>query len=38
MNPNGEVIGINAVALIDREGKYLGESLAISSKLLFQKN
>lgn len=38
LNIEGEVIGINAVALIDREGKYLGESLAISSKLLVQRN
>lgn len=37
LNLNGEVIGINAAALIDREGNYLGESLVISSKLLFQK-
>jgi len=33
LNDKGEVIGINTAALIDKEGKYLGESLAISSKL-----
>ncbi len=31
VNAKGEVVGINAAALIDREGNYLGESLAISS-------
>lgn len=34
LNMSGDVIGINAAALIDREGNYLGESLAISSKLV----
>ena len=38
LNTHGEVIGINTAALIDREGNYLGESLAISSKLAPQKN
>ncbi len=38
LNLSGDVIGINAAALIDSTGKYLGESLAISNKLLFQKN
>lgn len=33
LNKNGEVVGINAVTLVDKEGKYLEESLAISSKL-----
>ncbi len=37
LNDKGEVIGINAAALIDIEGKYLGESLAISSKLAPQR-
>lgn len=38
LNIKGEVIGINAAALIDKEGKYLGESLAISSKLALKNN
>jgi serine protease Do len=38
LNAKGEIIGINTAALIDREGKYLGESVAISSKLAPQDN
>ena len=38
LNCKGEVIGINAASLIDREGLYLGESLAISSKLIPKDN
>lgn len=37
LNDKGEVIGINAAALIDKEGTYLGKSLAISSKLATQR-
>ena len=36
LNSKGEVVGINAAAQIDREGNYLGESLAISSKLALE--
>lgn len=32
LNQNGEVVGINTATLVDKEGKYLEESLAISSK------
>lgn len=37
LNDKGEVVGICAAARIDGEGKYLGESLAISSKLAFKR-
>jgi S1-C subfamily serine protease len=33
LNDKGDVVGINAAALVDKEGKYFRESLAISSKL-----
>jgi len=36
LNAKGEVVGLNAATLVDREGKYLEESLAISSKLALQ--